>query len=267
MRRICTTTAWLGGLLLLGTAGLRAEMASGTYTVPVDATLALWDVSGSYHEDADGIIMDYTLNVDAGGKITGSGTATLSDGSDTLTANFSGTGTIRSAGTVVRVNMNLKMTGSGYVSGYYATFRANMNQKLELDATNHQMVGTASGSLSVRVPGLGSKGVRMPPSESITDLPEDMNGSFGLAMNVVTNKTRYTGTGTLSLSNGKSIAMAATGNYKAKTDKSTLTFKGQNLDRALSMNLVATCTNAQMCVQSLKGKALGQTLRFATGTH
>jgi hypothetical protein len=268
MKRIrTTTTACLAGLLLLAPAALRAEMASGSCDVPVDATLKLWDISGTYHEDLDGVTMDYTVNVDAAGKISGTGTASMSDGVDTLTATFTGTGTMRSAGSAVRVNMTLKMSGSGYVSGYYATFKANVNEKLELDTTNHLMVGTASGSLSVRVPGLGGRSIRLPPAESVTDLPEDMNGSLGLALNVTTNRTRYAGTGTLSLSNGKDIALGATGSYQARTDKSTLTLKGVGLDRALSLNLATTCTNAQLCVQSLKGKALGQTLRFAPAAH
>src|SRR5215471_18372948 len=159
MKRVGIIIACVSGLLL-ATAALRADVVSGSFDVPVDASLAVWDISGTYHEDVEGVVMDYTLNVDAGGKITGSGTASMTDGSDTLNATFSGTGTIRSAGTAVRINLTLKMTGSGYVSGYYATFKASMNQKLEVDDTNQLMLGTAGGSVSVTVPGYGSRSVR-----------------------------------------------------------------------------------------------------------
>lgn len=263
MTRFLTAAAVLA--TLLAAPALHAEMASGTYDVPVAAGLNVWDISGSYHEDVEGVTMDFTLNVDASGKITGSGTASMTDGYDTLTATFSTTGTLRSAGPVVRVNMTLKMNGSGYVSGYFATFKATLNQKLELDTIGHQMIGTAGGSVTVRVPGIGGRTVRMAPSDTVTPLPEDMDGSFDLSVNVTTNKTRYLGTGTMSLSNGKIIALGATGNYRPKPDKSTLALKGTGLDKALTMNLVTTCTNAQLYVKSLNGRALGQTLRFSSG--
>src|SRR5438094_3340580 len=94
-------------LLLFSTGVAQAEIASGDYTLSFNGDINLWDVSGTYHEDIPGGTagtLDYTINSDPAGKLSGEGTAHFEDSGDYLDADFSFTGAIKSAGSVVRVS-------------------------------------------------------------------------------------------------------------------------------------------------------------------
>src|SRR5437667_1298890 len=135
------------GLINLATPVCHAEVASGTYTQDFTGAINLWDISGSYNEDLGGISVDYTLNTEPSGKFTGQGTADVQDTDVNLHADFTLSGSVKTAGDVTRVTIALKMKGSGQVSGHDATFSASLKEKLEIDSINLQMTGTASGSV------------------------------------------------------------------------------------------------------------------------
>src|SRR6267142_657064 len=109
-----TLSPLFAALLLFSPPAIHAEIASGDYTLAFDGDINLWDVSGTYHEDMPGGIgtLDYTMNSDPAGKLSGEGTAHFEDAGDYLDANFSFTGSIKSAGSVVRVSLSLKMSGT-----------------------------------------------------------------------------------------------------------------------------------------------------------
>ncbi len=257
--------AWAAALALCAAPALYAEVITGSYTNSFSGSPSLWDVSGTYSDDLAGMgTANYTLSLDPGGKITGHGTAHFSDESGGyLDGDASLSGTLRSAGSLVRVNLTMKMSGSGVVEGYDVKFTGTLNERFELDATNRQLLGTISGRVTVAIPSLRRQASgAFPRTDLQTSLPQDASSAWDLALlNVTTNRTKYSGSGAILLANGTSLPLTATGSYVAKTDTSRLTLRGQDLYRGVSLSVVAGFTNAQLTIKSLNGRALGQTLR------
>ena len=140
--------------------------------------------------------------------------------------------------------------------------RATLNEKLEIDAAAGSMVGTMGGSASVSIPSLHrSVTQRIPVSDVDTSLPVGMTGNWDLTLNVQTNGTHYTGTGDVTLSNGRTVPLVATGTYGVKTDISRLTLKSVGTNGIVHLGLTSTVQGGQLQIQRLLGRALGQTLR------
>ena len=245
----------------------RADIASGSYTVEFDGNVSLWDISGTYSEDIDGLTVDYTLSVDPSGKITGYGSANYAGnygiGIDTT---FNLSGTVTTAGSVTRVTLNMTMKGSGQFQGSTINFGASLKESMEIDADASTLVGTTSGNVSLSVSGLGSFGEKIPATDVTLDLPSDMDGTWDLTLNATTGGAKVTGTGQIVLSNGSVYGFTLTGTYAFRTGLSKVTMKGLPADKTITANLVADFSKAGMNVKSLKGKALGQTLTYTGGT-
>lgn len=240
-----------------------AEIASGTYTKEFNGDLNLWDISGSYTEDLEDISLSYTLNMDPSGKFTGSGSFYYDAGwSGYLSGSFTVSGSVKSAGNVTRVGLLMKIGGDGNIEGYDATFTASVKEQLEIDTSTRQMLGSASGRLTVALPDFGKKkSVSIPRSEASTILPAQADGNWSLTLDIVPSGTKYTGSATVDLSTGKSFDLTLSGNYSAKKDVSKLVLKSLDRTIPISLNLQALCTSTDMSVQSLKGKGLGQKLK------
>jgi hypothetical protein len=88
-----------------------------------------------------------------------------------------------------------------------------------------------------------------------------MVGTWDLTLDVSTNKTKYAGSATATLSSGRSFPLSITGSYAPKSDISKLVLKGAGLNRAISVALSASVTNAQMTLHKFNVVALGQTLK------
>lgn len=249
---------------------VHAEIASGQYSASFAGDVNLWDISGSYSNsfdlgDGEALLYNYTLVLDPNGKISGNGSADFDFGSYGMNLNMalSFNGIVSSARGVTRVNLNMRMRGSGNVQGYDCTLTATMAQKLEIDPTNLVMVGTAGGRVGVSVRGIGSRAATLPKSEVYTPLPTGMDGTWNVTVNVTTNRNRYSGSASVMLGNGESFPFTASGTYMPRTDLSRLTLRGvAAINRAMSLSLSACCTNSQMNLKSLSGRALGQSLKL-----
>jgi hypothetical protein len=264
----CTIIAALAAMF----STARADMASGTYTMEFADTTSLWDVSGTYSQDIGGLAVEYTLSVDPGGKITGYGSADYSLGYyGSIYIDFDFAGTCKSSGGVTRISMSWKMSGTGSISDYAFNFGAAVKSDFEIDQAACTMVGTMSGKIKVSVDGYGSQSVAIPPTTVELYLPAEMTGSWDLDMDLSTVGNKTSGTGHVTLSNGSVYDMTASGSYKASTDRTKLTFKGLPVNRAMSVATDATFLPAtpgyekEVRCNSLKGKALGQSLIYSGG--
>jgi hypothetical protein len=260
MKRFTLWPLLLGTVLCLGAITAQSEVASGDYSLSFDGNVAIWDISGSYSEDLDDMAMHFTINVDPTGKFAGTGYVDYQIGWDSLYADLTFSGTIKSAGNVVRVGMTMKMDGSGHVEGYDVKFKATAKETLEIDTASQYMVGTISGKVSVEVPGVGKASQPIPTTTMETRLPEDMDGGWDLTLHVAPTGTKYAGTAAVELSNERVIPFALSGAYSAKKNSTKLSLKGIDLNRCMSLSLAAAVTNAQFRVQSGKGKVLGQSI-------
>src|SRR6267143_1181481 len=99
--------------------------------------------------------LDYTLDMGPGGKFSGAGTFAFSDDTGFLNGTLSFTGSLRSAANAVHASMLMKMNGSGQLDGYDVSLVSSVRETLGLDVVGHELVGMASGRVTVAVPGLG----------------------------------------------------------------------------------------------------------------
>ncbi len=259
----------LAGLLITAAPALRAEMLNGAYDIPSPANVNIWDVSGTYSEPTSKFtITNCTIAMDDAGKLTGTGGGYASNFevekyAASMSFTFTIKGAVQTSGNAVRGSMALTLKGTGLVDGYYATYTGTINEKLELDAADNEIVGTASGHISVKVPSVKKSGSGSIPTTDLTiPLGADASGLWDLNLSVSTNKTKYTGTGSIVLANTNTLPLAATGSYTAKSGLSKLTFKGQGVAKAVSLALSAVCTNNVVTVKTLSGKAMGQTIKY-----
>src|SRR6266852_3975646 len=185
----------LVAVLVIGTSlPLQAEMASGDYFVPFNGNVNVWDLSGTASQELGNILLDYSLNTDAAGKLTGAGHFYYadSDSGDQISGSLLFSGTVRSAGNVVRVNLNIKLDGVGQVQGSYATLRSTIKETLEISELDRQLIGTARGKVTVAVTGLGRHTGSIPPIDVEAPIESDMTGNWDLSLNLSTNRTKYT---------------------------------------------------------------------------
>jgi hypothetical protein len=252
----------LATLLLCSAWSLRGGVALGDYTLSFGTNLGVWDFSGSYTDYLAVLPGVSTVSMDPSGKLFGTGSGTITEQGDYLDFTGSFAGTTRTVGNVVRVALNLKMIGSGQVEGHSVTFSATAHENLELDPVGLQLIGTASGRATFTIPGIGRRSMPIPTTDVVEAIPPGMIGTWDLTLDVSTNKTKYTGAATATLSNGRSIPLLITGSYAPRTDNSNLRLNGAGLNRAISLALSASVTNAQMTLHKFTGKALGQSLKM-----
>lgn len=127
--------------------------------------------------------------------------------------NFSGSVaaafTAKQAGTVLRVNGKMPMTGTGYFAGYYVD-RCAVNysySNLQIDSVAGSMSGYISAKGTVRVPGYGTYPVNVPTQYLAQELPDvnqdgewDSTGEWTAEVNATVDaKGKIVGTGELTV--------------------------------------------------------------------
>lgn len=240
---------------------VRAESPSGSYSALISDS-PVWDVSGSYSENTDGLRTEVSINVDNNGRISGIGSLDYSSGDDYLNADFNFSGSITRAGNVTRVKMAYKMQGTGRVDGYSGSFKATMNITMEVDALSSELLGSVSGSVSVKV-GRKSESFRIPKTEYSFSLPDELTGQWEVELNDLQNSTRnkVSGEGVIALSSGRTLSFNVTGTYVPKTDSVSLSFKGSS---GASLKLTGLAGSDDLDVRKYNGKILGQTVKSPT---
>jgi hypothetical protein len=265
MKTLKTITLMVLALFGAMISGARAEIAAGTYSMEFDGSVSLWDISGTYSETIDGMAMDYTLSVDASGKVTGHGSASMDSGAGDIDMEFDLSGMVKSSGSITRVELSMNIKGSGTIEGYEFTLKMSMKEKMEIDTETFTMIGTVSGKMSISVKGMGSESMRIDPTDIEMELPFDMDGSWTMNVDVTPNGTKIAGTGQIILSNGTTYGFSISGSYKAKTDLSKIQLKGTGTNKSISLKAEAKCEGPSMDLENLKGKALGQKLTYSGG--
>lgn len=239
-----------------------AEIAAGTYRMEFDGDVSLWDISGTYSETIDGMTMDYTISVDPSGKIIGTGSMTMDNNLGDLDMDFTFSGTVKTSGTLTRVDLSITMKASGVAEGYPFTLKMAVKEKLEIDSDTRMMVGTMSGKISISVKGYGSESMKIDPTDVALELPFDMDGSWELVINSSAVGTKIAGTGAIILSNGSTYGFSVNGSYNASSDISKIALKGGAANKSMTVSIEAICAGPAITPRKLKGKALGQSLKF-----
>jgi hypothetical protein len=245
-----------------------ADSAAGNYTISFGPDLPIWDATGSISEtvDIDGgeFQIDLDIAMDARGRLTGSGSATLSDPDVMIDFSEIGLkGSIRSSRNVARFTMNMKLSGVASVGGLSLPVRGGLQMKAEIE--DGWAVGTAR--ISIRAKGAGSARETIPLSLELVDDPDD-DGSWTLDLTVVdVDGKRLVGFASAALSNPASapVLFDVKGNYNERRDESKLGLKGERrtakgasirLDKLLSEGGVLTAGQIRYKLLGQSGRAV-----------
>ncbi len=91
-------------------------------------------------------------------------------------------------------------------------------------------------------------------------LPENVDGSWQLALNIVTHGNRLSGTALITYSSAQTNSFRLRGSYYPSKQKSRLLLTGQGADRGASLSL--WLVSPEMGLESLSGTVAGQRLRW-----
>ena len=250
----------------------RAVMADGTYTADAGADVPLWDITGDYSTNSpDFGALNLEITQEPKGNFTGDGTVDLSsslfDGEGSITGAVVVSGSISGSSEKPAVTMGLNITASDFtVEGvYFESLVANYPAKFSFNVADDLLVGKA-GNASVKVTFLNpdtGRYVTETKGEPIagTDLPlaPGTTGDWMLTLNLTpASGTKYTGAAEIVTSAGTELDFKVTGSYTAKTGVSALALKGT----AGTLAVDITTSGSTMTIQSISGKAFGQSLSY-----
>lgn len=211
----------------------------------------LWDVTGTYtlSGTSNGVTdhATFVITNSATGAITGTQIETLNDGSITLHVDNTVTGKIGVRGGIA----GAQLKSSGPVTG---TLTGTAKGKSTASVVESNLTVEVAVSETLKLNQV--KGSKKFSAVVSTSLPSDMTGDWTLDTDITAGAKKLTGTGTLTLSNGRVLLYTITGSYNTKTEVAKLKLTGEG--DALKTSLSLTTLGTNMDLTAVKGKVLGQ---------
>jgi hypothetical protein len=244
-------------------SSVRAEAPKGASSISVPADLTLIDPSGDYSESLSDLSLDLTLACDLAGKITGTGLAHGREMGITVRVPLTCTGSISGNNKTPRLSLVIK--GSGTASGGGMTFPVTVEANFSgaFDPPSGDFIGSAKAKACVTVERKKECG-----SMNERSYFEPQDGGPARLIPVLTlatdSKNRITGTGTVSLSNGRqfSTGFKVTGTYTPKRDETKLKLAATDRSGAkVEVTGKATGGVIEPAKSKLSGKVLGQSFK------
>lgn len=227
-------------------------------------SVPLWDLTGAYEleQEISGtagqvILLKFTVVVEhsAKGRLVGEGSTTGMIGDSPVTGDFRVLGRVLSSSDgLVRVKMVARFNGHGMVENVNTSFRIKVRHHFELDGNNRQLIGNARGA--AKFSDLTNGPIH---GESEAELPDGNDGSWRLGLEIIP-VGNLGGTAEIGLVNGRSLLFGLKGHHADGSDTSRLKLSGYGTTKGLNFKL-RTAGSAAV-IQEVKGKALGQKLRY-----
>lgn len=216
----------------------------------------LWDVSGSYTNNTDtNDVVISTMDCQANGQITGLRSEAYVNGADHATGSGPITGKMFGRAGVVGASLK-ESEGLTGVSGGVA-YTANVSGKAAMTVDPSSL--TLLDSDSIRTCVVGGKCESLTETVSLP-LPVGITGDWTLETDIAADGDNLTGTGTLTLSNGRVLSYQVVGSYNPASQLARLKLIGTGDTAGSSLSL--TTQGTVMDITAVKGKVLGQTLTY-----
>jgi hypothetical protein len=239
------------GFLLVFCAG--GDLFAGDAPVyDLSGITPIWDISGTYVDDLDGISMDITLVQDGKGKIGGGGSWSMSEDGLSISANMTVKGSLKQSKGLTTVAFTIQHKGTVADGINALKFSASQQVNAEIDAELLQMTGTLRTSMSMG-------GRKFSATEYWEDdLPIGMNGSCTLVLNPVIGAKGVSGSAQLNLSNLETVNFDIKGSDKKGVVKLSLKGSKSTDDSGASLSVEIDALSGM--IRALKGKVVGQSM-------
>lgn len=214
----------------------------------------IWDLTGHYTGAAGPYAMTLDLTHGEKGTLTGTGRLQGTVGGQAFDL----------AGMVVKGSAKGKagvVSVKGGLAGSSGSTAVSLKLNLTLDPEALTLNGTVTGKIADTVGGNAAVN-----SAVILPLPVGMDGTYQLPIDLLLDaKGAITGTGTLTLANGRAVTLLVKG--KRAGGMTALQFAGDKVaDPAFAAVklklLITTYSNGTAHIEAISGKALGQSLKW-----
>lgn len=230
--------------------------ASDSHIYDLSGIAPIWDISGTYSEDLDGLSLDLVFVQDGKGKIGGGGSVSSFEDGLNISADMVVKGSLKQSKGVATVKMTVKYKGIVTDGTQSIKFSASQKINAEIDSELLQMTGTMSTSMSMA-------GYKFSETEYWEeDLPAGMDGACTLELNPVTTAKGISGEGTISLSNLETVNFDLKG--KEKNGIVKLKLKGSKASGDSGASLSVEIEGYSGVLESIKGKVMGQGMQWVS---
>ena len=244
---------------------------SGSLAIGTDAPV--FDLSGDYsftqtYTATDGssgdIVIVFTMSQDSHGRLSGSGSAILVQiGDSVVAASYRLSGRVTGGGGLVhRAIFTVNMNGNDVVAGILTQFHitANFNLAIERPDTNGVFQLVDDGSVfNANFQKLGSLKVFMTDISS----PVPTDGTWTINTESINFGNRMTGTGSIALSNGRTLSMGLSGSNVPKQGVAKVHLSGKQTGQGSSVSF-SVVPNSSTTPISLTGTVMGQSVRLSS---
>src|SRR2546426_5831945 len=235
------------------------------YAFAAEQGLPLWNFTGSYslpsYYDSFEFDDPSQLRHYANGRV-----AAIYNDADPGVAALAGTITSGS-------KLKMRLSSTAAVSKYYSGAKIKDKYSLTFNSTNRLFSGTdrvtqTSPQLVMDCPNsfwecnnYKMANVTSASVQPVTiSLPETADGNWTLNLEILPEKSKLSGTGSIVFSNGEAFQFQLIGRYSAKTQKSKLLLRGTGADKGATLWL--SIAGADMGIESLRGVVGGQRIHL-----
>jgi hypothetical protein len=202
------------------------------------------------------LVYTITLTNDPSGKLHASGVAIVQIGNDLVAAAYTAKGNVTGGGLhPTRVSLTVRLTGEGPVANTETTFTISLRYNLFLDVADGTLQGSARGSVNLGVLGKGT--VR--DDFTVVPLPPGVDGSWSANLTVIP-LNKLSGTGSISLPNGRVLQGLISGSFSTRSGISKIKLTGTGGDKGFSVTFTTTEGEEGLQLETVRGRILGQSV-------
>lgn len=246
-----------------------AQPPSGIITNFISGDVApVYDLTGSYVLDqtivgVGGTPIDLSFQVDINqgvqGQLRNLGNVNLVGiGNNTVASRYSLSGRIQTIKGETHAKFNVHLHNKDVVAGVDTPFNINIQYDLIVSPGSLGLPGSMSGTArgTAQINGFGAGKILSDVSTSLPAFPL-MDGSWTLTMNILP-LGHLSGTGSVILSNGRSLQMRLNGNFSEATGISKVNLNGIQGSQGNTLHVEFLNTTNGVAIQTLRGHLFNQ---------
>jgi hypothetical protein len=253
-------------LLLLSGVAARGDSLPNPIGISFEsASASVFDLTGDYllSQEVQGssgspvpLFFGVTITNDVNGRLRSTGVTAVLLGNDYVAANYRLSGSIATAGTNRQVTLDVSLNGQDIIAGNLRKFNMSLHYNLKVNSQTQALEGKARGTVNVQGSGEG----RVKTDSFSAGLPAVQDGTWDVFISFLA-LDQIGGTGTITLSNGRTFPATVSGSYSANSSKGTVYLHGINEGKGVNTTIKFGVEEGQPVINKMTGNLLGQQVK------